>query len=385
MRVLIVILLVLFSANYIEAAWLEPEEIVSGDWGDSSSSFGLRKGESTDEAPNYFCVTNSNYIAIADSINFRIKIYKDKVLVRIIDYSGDEYVENWPDFLWCSNNNLVVVQGIISQLFDVDGNLLKLIDGSNGVYRVANGFIVTANSNEYFVYNSDGLLLKKVTVKPLEIGDADNGIIRYDNITYKTGEKSAIRYYKDDYGNISLVGATRNISNNGSHYTVCKYNKYGQKLACVEIPEDDVIDTTGSQLITNRIVQEPIVTNSGDIYAAVLSDSNYKIMYWKWHDDPVAEYIPDAPTNIVITPLKDSVRLVWDLSSQDPGCVVGYEIMRSDSAGGDYSLLATVPKGVYQYDDTSSKTGVTYYYKIRTVADGTYSQFSNEVSGTRSQ
>lgn len=48
----------------------------------------------------------------------------------------------------------------------------------------------------------------------------------------------------------------------------------------------------------------------------------------------------------------------------------GFEIYRKETFDGEYQLLSTIVNGtVYEYEDTSAKSGQEYYYKIRGYAD----------------
>jgi hypothetical protein len=59
------------------------------------------------------------------------------------------------------------------------------------------------------------------------------------------------------------------------------------------------------------------------------------------------------------------------------------EISRSDTSGGTLSGIATVDKGVLNYNDTTAVVGTTYYYKLRAKSGNDSSVYTNEVSGKR--
>ena len=69
--------------------------------------------------------------------------------------------------------------------------------------------------------------------------------------------------------------------------------------------------------------------------------------------------------------------------SNDPGCVTAYEIYRANTAGGLYTTLGTVNKGVFNYNDATVEAATTYYYKIRAKSGSDYSPYTSEVSGRR--
>jgi hypothetical protein len=92
---------------------------------------------------------------------------------------------------------------------------------------------------------------------------------------------------------------------------------------------------------------------------------------------------PAGPTGLKLVIVPDGFKLSWQPSPQDPGAVTGYEIVRSDFASGPFATVATVDKGVSEYADTTASREIIYYYKVRAVADSSYSQYSNTVTGER--
>jgi len=90
-----------------------------------------------------------------------------------------------------------------------------------------------------------------------------------------------------------------------------------------------------------------------------------------------------APTTLKIMIVPNGSQLTWGLSPQDPEMVTGYEIVRSDRASGPFDIVATVPKGVSEYIDTTASKEIIYYYKISAKAGNIYSEYSNTVTGER--
>lgn len=73
-----------------------------------------------------------------------------------------------------------------------------------------------------------------------------------------------------------------------------------------------------------------------------------------------AQATPPAPTTMVATKASaSSVKLTWGTVSG----TTGYEVYRSTSSGGTYSLLKSSTSN--SYTDTSLTKNVTYYYKVR--------------------
>ena len=92
---------------------------------------------------------------------------------------------------------------------------------------------------------------------------------------------------------------------------------------------------------------------------------------------------PGAPAALKLMIVPDGFKLSWQPSADDPGAVTGYEIVRSDLASGPFIKVATEKKGVSEYIDTTASREIIYYYKVRAVADSSYSQYSNTVTGER--
>ena len=88
------------------------------------------------------------------------------------------------------------------------------------------------------------------------------------------------------------------------------------------------------------------------------------------------------PTDLrIINAKTNSLTLQWQDRSFNE---TGFEIWRAnDSASANYSLITTVGAGVTSYKDSGLSVNKTYYYLVRATrtTDGTYSQYSNTVSG----
>lgn len=93
--------------------------------------------------------------------------------------------------------------------------------------------------------------------------------------------------------------------------------------------------------------------------------------------------VPGAPTTVKLVIVPNGFKLSWNLSPEDPGIVTGYEIVRSDLATGPFTRVDAVGKGISQYIDTTAAPEIIYYYKLRAMAGGTYSPYSNTVTGER--
>ena len=91
---------------------------------------------------------------------------------------------------------------------------------------------------------------------------------------------------------------------------------------------------------------------------------------------------PGAPRDLVATAGDASVSLSWSPPSSDGGApITNYKIYRGTVAGGQLSLIATVPN-VLSYTDSPLTNGKTYYYKVTAVNEVGEGPPSNEASAT---
>ncbi len=74
----------------------------------------------------------------------------------------------------------------------------------------------------------------------------------------------------------------------------------------------------------------------------------------------------------------DKIKLTWSDRSNNE---TGFEIWRSTSPTGTYSLVTTTAANITTYTNTGLTPNNKYYYKVRAVMNSTYSAYSN-ISGT---
>jgi hypothetical protein len=72
------------------------------------------------------------------------------------------------------------------------------------------------------------------------------------------------------------------------------------------------------------------------------------------------------------------INLTWDAVAGDP-TLYGYEVLRSDTAGGPYTKIATVTSP--SYADTSVVENGTYFYVVRAV-DTSFNRSGNSTEAT---
>jgi glycosidase len=91
---------------------------------------------------------------------------------------------------------------------------------------------------------------------------------------------------------------------------------------------------------------------------------------------------PDVPTGLIVTSASQgSINLAWNAVIGDP-TLYGYEILRSATDGGPYSIIARV-SGTTAFSDTAVVNLATYFYVVRSV-DLSFNRSgnSNQVSAT---
>ncbi|UXP32432.1 fibronectin type III domain-containing protein [Reichenbachiella agarivorans] len=86
---------------------------------------------------------------------------------------------------------------------------------------------------------------------------------------------------------------------------------------------------------------------------------------------------PEAPSNLTAqAESKQAIRLNWNDNSSNED---GFELYRSTSSSGPWTLISTLPAGVNQYIDQGLSTNTGYFYKARAFNDVSPSLYSNVV------
>jgi hypothetical protein len=172
---------------------------------------------------------------------------------------------------------------------------------------------------------------------------------------------------------------------------VVKYDQCGKKVGELNLPISEYESLTQEELdmptTTLRVRKEygpPVIGPDGSVYAYKRTPDTYSILKWTWVDSPDdPQPGPDAPANLTVQPSIDGLYLTWGASPQDPGCVDGYEVERSTSAGGIYTSVKATDPGVLKFNDTGALPGSTYFHKVRAKSGSTFSPYTAEMSGTR--
>lgn len=85
--------------------------------------------------------------------------------------------------------------------------------------------------------------------------------------------------------------------------------------------------------------------------------------------------LPLAPSNLTAVPnSKTAIKLNWSDKSNNE---TGFEVYRSSSPNGTYTLIATVAANVSTYTNTGLTANTAYYYKVRAMLNAAASSYSN--------
>lgn len=90
--------------------------------------------------------------------------------------------------------------------------------------------------------------------------------------------------------------------------------------------------------------------------------------------------IPLAPENLTAAGFTSNIQLNWSDRSNNED---GFEVSRSTSISGVYTVLTTTAANTVSYTDGTVQPGIVYYYKVRAMrTGGIYSDYSNIVAAS---
>jgi len=390
----LLVLLLAYPLN-VTADWSGLNEIVQGTWGTGDAQFGFQSGEIKDQFPEHILILSDGKIIVEDWVNNRLNIYQPNgQYLKSMAQMGLGLYELDPDkiisFVWDGNikNERIEVSSLSQENWLwVDKN--SIFNSARASIRVVGNIIyVWDGKQNSYQYSSTGQLVKVSTTRPPELGVVSEKALgdgQY-KVTVKYPDKEWLilgrgrvpKYTRDISGNLYGFGDKQ----------VIRYSSCGKELSRLTMPSNNIQEESRGERLEPKVTVlegygSPVVAPNGDIYTWKRTPDKYSILRWTWTDDPNVPNGPDAPTGLTLMTSTTGLYLTWTASSQDPGCVTGYEISRATSSGGVGSTVATVDKGVVKYNDTTATAGTTYFYKVRAVAGSEYSTYTVEVSGKK--
>lgn len=91
---------------------------------------------------------------------------------------------------------------------------------------------------------------------------------------------------------------------------------------------------------------------------------------------------PDPASNLQVASVsKTQLRLTWENTLTPTVNETGFEIYRSSTSGGPYTLLAITAPDVLLYDDPNLPSNARYYYKVRAISATAAAAATAEASG----
>ncbi|GAA0565636.1 fibronectin type III domain-containing protein [Chitinophaga japonensis] len=89
--------------------------------------------------------------------------------------------------------------------------------------------------------------------------------------------------------------------------------------------------------------------------------------------------VPTAPNNVTVTAVShNKLRINWNDRSNNE---TGFEVYRSTSSNGTYSIITTTGANVTSYTDSSLNANTNYYYRLKAINTYGSSAFSSTATG----
>jgi hypothetical protein len=406
-----IICLLLFGAfcQKTLASFDGPKEVLVCSWGNKDFEMGLEITQYGLVGGGLIGVGKDGLLVVGDGVNRRIKVYSQNgQWIRNIEPQGVilSPLGGWPSNLKVGDGGLLTLKKKY-QKYGLDGSLIFSIEQKGYKdfwFGTAGEVYLETPYKKFQKYSPSGELLATYDNKPLvlgvkvserRMGDFYQTTIQYDDITYSlTSDEPIEDYVRDQSGYLyATVHYYLDKPNNIWTNRVVKYGHCGKALgrwdrplgAFREFPTDPNAPPPPTSQI--EVIEEygpPVIGPDGSVYAYKRTPDSYSILKWAWVDSPDdPQPGPDAPSELTVQPSIDGLYLTWGASPQDPGCVDGYEVERSTSAGGIYTSVKTTDPGVLKFNDTGALPGSTYFYKVRAKSGSTYSPYTAEMSGTR--
>lgn len=397
------LLSVLLFSQLLYAEWQGPEVLIESSWGDGDNEFGMIEGDTVafDVLPGPYDISEAGNIVMADMVNGRFKVFNSSYELTALHTPPpiDKTPNYWrivPVFIG-ENISLILDE---YYFYNLSGELFtQVASPKKARFRknINNVLYLYQKKplDQWVAYSSNGELLETFSQKPLVLGRMTDDMFVYGgDISYNT----TVTY---DDKSLTIADRPENLCEhfdrdiNGNVYCVrdekvTRFNNCGKPASVLTIPEDDItIRPSGMPGIEddwtiNSEYMSPKVDNQGNVYAVRRTPANYSLVKWTWQDSANdSNDGPDAPINVTLKAIGTSaVELTWEGSLQDPGCVTGYQVLRTDTPGGAATVVANPNKSVKVAIDASVETGNTYYYTVKALSAIGDSEPSSEVSIT---
>ena len=142
-----------------------------------------------------------------------------------------------------------------------------------------------------------------------------------------------------------------------------------------------VTDVSGKYRVENITPYEITVTVAKAGYETFIQDQFISPGQTEGIDYLLDKLPPAAPTGLVAAPIIRGAALKWNPNTESD--LLGYNVYRATTSGGDYSLLNTAPVTSPSYMAGGLAGGTTYYYVVTAInTSGSESGYSAEVSAT---
>ena len=274
-------------AEMAQAMWQGPTEVLSGDWGDTDTQFGIRYEDFGDVFPKDIIILANGDIWIPDGlVNERLKLYDGAGSLKSI-IALDNATRTFPAY-W-----------FIGKLAAVNS------DGTVYMSRYM-------GKDQYALYSPTGQLIKTQSTRPPELGviksvfehsdRSGTTVIQYPDAAYNIKSPRLLEFFARDTKG-GFYGVIKTGSGKQEHYRVYKYNVCSKPIASVDLLPNIIEETIEASRPTPLVdvVEEygkPVIGPNGDIYTWKRTPDKYFIIKWTWVDDPDAPKCPKEKNTI---------------------------------------------------------------------------------------
>ncbi|MGO8929921.1 MAG: fibronectin type III domain-containing protein [Limisphaerales bacterium] len=247
----------------------------------------------------------------------------------------------------------------------INGNGIYLINPTNGAISILTGFNGAGDNNNIWTNTPNHPVSKTIAMfnQPMGLAKAGNGML-----------------IVADYGNnrvkaVNSAGTVTNLYGVSSSLWYTGPGAYpGWRDGDVTVP-----DAVGD--VEARLPNGVLFASDSTIY---VTEDYYHLIRQVTGTDlppvpPPPPTPPAAPTILSVTVLTNNaqISLTW---SPVGGSNITYNVKRSTSSGGPYTLLVNTPST--NYTDSGVLSGTTYYYVVSAVGAGGEGPNSAQVSAT---